>query len=164
MNHAACSMNHETPGMNHASSMFHRAAEVHRRVEQSLSNFPARLGWMIFQEPDVACECRRTTAHYLLHCHDLDDAFSKKLLDLYRDDFKLCSQIGTLPTYVYRLLPDFFAMVPLDSREVEGANSIIKRIHRLAPNIKLRLMGDRVLIKKMLGRSSLCRTGFRCTC
>lgn len=46
---------------------------------------------------------------------------------------------------------DWFGMLPLDTQEVEGANSIIKRLHHLAPNIKLPLMSDRVLIKKCLG-------------
>lgn len=47
---------------------------------------------------------------------------------------------------------DWFAMLPLDTQEVEGANSIIKKNHQLAPNIKLPLMSDRVLIKKSLGK------------
>ena len=45
----------------------------------------------------------------------------------------------------------FFATLPLDTQDVEGANSIIKKIHTLAPNVKLPLMSARVQIKKTLG-------------
>ena len=46
---------------------------------------------------------------------------------------------------------EFFRLLPCDTQEIEGANSIIKRVHSLAPNIKLPLMSARILIKKALG-------------
>lgn len=46
---------------------------------------------------------------------------------------------------------DHFGLLPLDTQDVEGANSILKRIYTLAPNIKLPLMSARVTIKKGLG-------------
>ena len=45
----------------------------------------------------------------------------------------------------------YFGIIPLDTQDVEGANSIIKKIHTLAPNVKLPLMSARVQIKKTLG-------------
>lgn len=46
---------------------------------------------------------------------------------------------------------DLFGLLPLDTQDIEGANSILKRIYTLSPNIKLPLMSARVMIKKGLG-------------
>ena len=46
---------------------------------------------------------------------------------------------------------ELFGLLPCDTQEIEGANSIIKRVHHLAPNVKLPLMSARIVIKKALG-------------
>lgn len=42
------------------------------------------------------------------------------------------------------------ATLPLDTQDIEGANSIIKKIKDIAPNIQISLLSDRLLVKKGL--------------
>ena len=48
------------------------------------------------------------------------------------------------------MLRDFFNLLPVETQEIEGTNSMIKKIYQIAPAIKLPLMSDRILIKKAL--------------
>lgn len=80
------------------------ASELHRRVAAYFSEFPARLVWMVFSEPNEPCDVRRATADYFLTCHDLDEGFSKKLLSLYYEDFQLCKETGTICVALHSLL------------------------------------------------------------
>ena len=57
---------------------------------------------------------------------------------------------GTIDSMVYQLVSDVFSMLPVETQEIEGTNSMTKRIYQLSPNIKLPLMSDWILIKKAL--------------
>ena len=42
------------------------------------------------------------------------------------------------------------ATLPLDTQDIEGANSIIKKIKDIAPNVQIGLLSDRLMVKKGL--------------
>lgn len=129
------------------------ASEVHRRIGSVVNNFPAKLAWMIYTtDPNQPCEKRKAVSADLLRSpsQNLDASFTQKFRDLFADDLGRCSSTGCLEPMVHQLLFESFSLLVMDTQEVEGCNSIIKKIAQIAPSIKLPLLSDRLVIKKTL--------------
>jgi len=127
-------------------------SEIQRRIGGMVRTCPAKLGWLVFTEDHLqVCERRRQLADELLQGQfDDDHSFTKKFVDFFKSELKHCSKTGMLDHFVHQLLTDFFEMMVLDTQEIEGANSIVKKMVHLAPNIHLPLLSDRLLMKKVL--------------
>ena len=108
------------------STALQMAGEFHRRFVEYLSKFPTRLAWMTFQEPDFPCDVRKATAAYFLACADLDEEFSQKLRIHFMDDFKLCSQTGTISEPLHEMLS--VSQLPFEDLKVFEGVSILPRI------------------------------------
>ena len=129
------------------------ASELHRRVVAYVKSYPAKLAWLIFTEPAYnPCQHRRKLAVELLALapEKIDPSFTGKFRAIFKTELEICAKTGTIDSMVYQLVSDFFSMLPVETQEIEGTNSMIKRIYQLSPNIKLPLMSDRILIKKAL--------------
>lgn len=129
------------------------ASELNRRIVSVVDAYPAQLAWLFFSRPDVACQKRQEICGQLLVRRSerlLDEAFTCKFCFLFEDELRAGATSGFLSENLHQLLTELFALLPLETQEVEGTNSIIKKIYELAPNIHLPLMSDRVLIKKAL--------------
>ena len=133
------------------SSCLELFSELNRRLTPTVKGFPGKLAWLIFSpDPCEPCNHRRQLADELLSARtcDLDHCFTGKFRLFFAEELRACRETGSLCPQVHQLVSDFFNMLPMETQEVEGANSVIKRIHELAPNVKLPLMSDRLLIKK----------------
>lgn len=129
------------------------ASEVHRRIGGVVNSFPAKLAWMIYTtDPNQPCEKRKKVSADLLRSpsQNLDASFTQKFRDLLKDDLGRCSSTGCLEPMLHQLLFESFSLLVMDTQEVEGCNSIIKKVVQIAPSIKLPLLSDRLMIKKTL--------------
>ena len=83
-----------------------QASEMNRRVVQYLTNFPAKLAWMVFEEPEVECSVRKALANEIIVCSDddLDETFTRKFKAFYLQDLKLCSVTGMIGLDMHRFL------------------------------------------------------------
>lgn len=90
------------------SSVLEQASEMNRRIYEYLSAFPAKLVWMIFEEPNIECEIRKAVANELLvySDQDLDDSFSVRFRDFYNYELKLCCDSGVISLGMHKLLKD----------------------------------------------------------
>ena len=130
------------------------ACEVHRRIGSVVNSFPAKLVWLIYTtDPNQACDKRKAVSAELLHSpsQNLDASFSQKFRELFKADLGVCSASGVIDPLLAQLVAESFSsLLVLDTQEIEGCNSIIKKVVQLAPSIKLPLLSDRLMIKKVL--------------
>ena len=157
-------LNHESQDTVHewvsllVSCALECASELHRRVEAMTASYPAKLAWLVFtNDPVTPCDMRRKIAKELVESRPelLDEHFTRKFVSLFREDLELSKKSGCIEPMLFQLLSEAFRMLPLETQEVEGINSIVKRIVKIAPSIKLPLLSDRVLIKKALSTKIL---------
>jgi hypothetical protein len=106
---------------------------------------------LCYSKPDEFCDFRKAVAAELSATPDdgLDD-MTRKIKHHFGDQLMHSAQTGFIHCDLHQLLDDIFEMFMTDTQEVEGINSIIKKITDIAPAIKLALLSDRVVIKKSL--------------
>ena len=129
------------------------SSELHRRLVSYVKSYPAKLAWLIFTEPAYnPCDRRRQIAHELLQLPSdrVDSSFTGKFRTIFKEELEICARTGAIDALFFQLLRDFFNLLPIETQEVEGTNSMIKKTYQIAPAIKLPLMSDRILIKKAL--------------
>jgi len=128
------------------------ASEIDRRIGGLVRTYPLRLAWLIFtKDPLKVCRKRQDLASELIseNC-DYDQSFTAKLVAFFRPELEHCASTGMLDQLMHQCVSDFFEVSCLDTQAVEGANSMVKKMVQIAPNIKLPLLSDRLLVKKVL--------------
>ena len=130
------------------STALEMASEIHRRFVDYLGTFPARLAWMIFEEPDIACDVRKATAAYFLACADLDEDFSKKFRHHFWDQFKLCSETGCICPTLHQLIMDslVFFKIRLLFWEILLPFSLVSNIFQLCRAFQFFFASDDVQV------------------
>jgi len=77
-----------------------------------------------------------------------DDDVAWKLAATFTAEFEACAKDGTLRPELFNLIFSIFAMIKLDTQEVEGINSLAKRCIDMAPAISPALLSARMVCKK----------------
>ncbi|CAK0860920.1 unnamed protein product, partial [Prorocentrum cordatum] len=119
--------------------------------------FPMKIAWMVFNDADTRCDRRKALATEMLDYleKDEDDRNMKlqlpwKIAKCFEDELKVTKQDGTIHPELFKLLTVIVHMIPVDTQAVEGMNSMIKFIIKLAPAIGLELLSTRLYLKKEL--------------
>ena len=89
----------------------------------------------------------------VVHHAPCDCDIAPKLGLCFRREIELAAQDGTLCRQLFTLLFALLSSVRLDTQEVEGINSILKRAVDLAPAISADLLAARMVCKKKLAVS-----------
>lgn len=126
------------------------SANFHMRFELPMSSYPYLLLWFVKAPPHVCCEIRRRVAANLLEAplDTLDAGFSRKLLHLCLVDITAAANDGQCSIRLYNLIHDVSSVWEVDTQDIEGTNSIVKRLGMLAPNMTWDLLAARITIKK----------------
>eukprot|EP00974_Lingulodinium_polyedra_P035136 3374723-Lingulodinium_polyedra.AAC.1 len=74
-----------------------------------------------------------------------------KLRVLFAVELQEASQSGLCNKRLWRLVADLMSVWHTNTQEVEGVNSIIKKIVQLAPNVSWKVLAARISIKKGCG-------------
>ena len=130
------------------------AADFCMRMGSQVKQFPLLLVWLVFSPWNVVCQHRRRVAAQVLTHIEKDDGITWKLPQVFRQELEHCVNTGMLLNdELWNLLNGLTKMLIIDTQEVEGMNSILKRNVTIAPAILLPLAAARVMIKKELGTS-----------
>ena len=122
-----------------------------RRVVEPLCwQFPSRKFWLVVSPHDQPCPCRGRVAVEILRRDDITDDSTLKLRRHWLSDLVLCANEGVCSLKFYTYLCDVAAMSKMSTRDIEGANSTIKWMGKIAPNMAFALMSARHVAKKHL--------------
>eukprot|EP00959_Pyramimonas_sp_CCMP1952_P164666 3441902-Pyramimonas_sp.AAC.1 len=93
----------------------------------------------------------------MLHCDPASATCqtARKFAVWFRDGMTEAAETGLLDDDVYSFLQNLSLMWFGDTQEIEGCNSIVKHVGRLAPNISLPLLSSRITIKKAVAKLAL---------
>ena len=128
--------------------------EFYRRITLPYCRrYPFRMWWLIASPPGVTCPCRGHIAVEMLTDERIKDDTTLKLVRLFQADLRVVANTGTAGIRLWTLLHDGASIMRPSIRDIEGYNSIMKWMGKIAPNIKLKLMASRLALKKMLGGS-----------
>lgn len=89
----------------------------------------------------------------VVHHAPCDCDIAPKLGQCFRREIELAAMHGTLCIQLFTLILSLLSSVRLDTQEVEGINSILKRAVDLAPAISADLLAARMVCKKKLAVS-----------
>ena len=110
--------------------------------------------WLVVQDYNTFCEDRRLLAAYLMSVVSIQqvdkDITTPKLIILFEADVERAAETGLLSAELHGILRAAFNNLCTDSQEIEGVNSILRRIVTLAPSIRQPLLSSRILVKKHL--------------
>lgn len=136
-------------------------AEFHNRIATYLFEYPWRVFGLVVSAFDIDCQLRVEVASELLKIargqipvktagklQVLPDTFTLGFSQLFEGLLENAAVCGMLDPELYCFLTELSREVPLDTQEIEGMNSMIKHMSRLAPNIQLPLLSSRIQIKK----------------
>eukprot|EP00959_Pyramimonas_sp_CCMP1952_P129643 2711272-Pyramimonas_sp.AAC.1 len=108
----------------------------------------------VLEEPSAErSETRKTIASLLLEKRDccleeMHGDLSLKAKAMFRDAWETMRDTGTCRADLYAWLLILRSRMPFDTQEVEGMNSVIQIMTRIAPSMRLPLTSHRVRIKK----------------
>ncbi|CAK0828843.1 unnamed protein product [Prorocentrum cordatum] len=77
----------------------------------------------------------------------LNGDLAGKIRDLFRDDWRAMVESGQCSARLYVFLLVWRIRLPRDTQGLEGANSVLQRMARIAPNLHIPLASDRLRLK-----------------
>jgi len=135
-------------------------ADFERRIRGQTKRFPLQMLWMVYKPPEVKCPKRAAVANEMLkqraESRSVEDGITWKVVALFPEELQHAEKTGKLDANLYKLLLAISKLLMSDTQEIEGMNSVIKRVLEIAPAIGLRLVCARLMIKKWL--ASLAKT------
>jgi hypothetical protein len=69
---------------------------------------------------------------------------------IFRPELEVSAREGTMARELYDLVFKIFSMIKMDTQEIEGINSLVKRCVDMAPSISPGLLSARMVTKKNL--------------
>ena len=73
---------------------------------------------------------------------------AEKVKKVFQEELDYVAAYGLCPPNLFNFLLILRSRIPLDTQEIEGANSVIQEMSRRSPNLHLALASDRITIKK----------------
>ena len=133
------------------------ATEFYRRIVQPTREYPLQMVWLCRMDAHVPCIDRQRVAQDMLR--SMHPAVMKFRF-LFEADLQFCANTGRMAPDLWSLFACLFRLMwTTDSQEMEGVNSIIRKVVDLAPAIQLELLAARICIKKAILRAiSSCPT------
>eukprot|EP00969_Alexandrium_andersonii_P026269 1146270-Alexandrium_andersonii.AAC.1 len=129
------------------------SADFHKRFTLRLQSLPLTLLWLVRQPPGTPCAKRKEVAGQLLATLDDDvfhDSTEFKIASTLQPWLQASKSTGRLDPRIHEMFTYIAHLLPADTQEIEGMNSIIKRTMTIAPGIGLELLNTRTLLKKHL--------------
>ena len=127
------------------------SASFERRIHRSLRRFPCLLLWFAAHPPTTPCSQRERIAKLILDTPPSDlEINARKIRLLCDSDLRQAAAHGTTGIFLFTLVKCISISIKADVQEIEGINSMIKRIGERAPNMSLELLWARIAIKKRL--------------
>ena len=123
------------------------------RISLIARRWPLRLAWLVWNPSHVKCTKRKSIASELLALLASGvavDGVTLKLVTLFATQLRETEQTGQLDKFLYDMIDEILAVWLLDTQEIEGINSVIKHITKLARSISIQLLSDRVKCKKSI--------------
>ncbi|CAK0906513.1 unnamed protein product, partial [Prorocentrum cordatum] len=129
------------------------AASWEHRVRTKVTSFPLLLLRMVEQPPHEFDPVRQLVATELMTTDDccLQAPYSDlaiKYKRLFGREFQKAREDGDCPRRLYNALVLLRSKLPLDNQDLEGMNSILQQMAKLAPRLKLPMATARMVIKK----------------
>eukprot|EP00969_Alexandrium_andersonii_P173615 7675694-Alexandrium_andersonii.AAC.1 len=131
------------------------AADFHLRFSRRVSEYPWKVFWLVHVPCDEPSKARQAIATELQTLRDdmIGSQFVVKLRRTFAGELARAAADGTLDGELWHLLRSVGRAIGTDTQQLEGVNSMVKHMTKLAPNMKLRLLSSRVVIKKTLSDS-----------
>ncbi len=134
------------------------SCDFDRRIGSLSDKFPYRLAWLIWRPHDVPCDCRRALSAYLVSVvyasQVSGDLTTLKVIVIFEQELVAAASSGMLDYELWVVVTSMFGHLHTDSQEIEGVNSILRRIVTIAPSIQQQLLSSRLQIKKHLGEQT----------
>jgi hypothetical protein len=151
------------------------AADFNRRIVRKTESFPLKLAWFLNDDPCMTSRVKSTLAtEFKLSCEatvlvqiakdavaavdgkppapktrdELQAVHVVKILNWFLDDIESMASNGQVPEELHRFLTTLFDGYPLETQSIEGLNSIIKIMCKIAPALGLPLLSARLNVKK----------------
>ena len=126
------------------------AADFHMRLVRRFQEWP----WMIFalirKDPGEDCPVRRAVAAQVMLVESIADPFVRSLKGTFGDELRKAELDGCLDDELFDMLSVLAGNFLIDSDEIEGMNGVIKHMAKTSPNIQIKLMSSRLMIKQTL--------------
>ena len=134
------------------------ACDFFNRVVAPSRVFPRLLMWLVWKPHGVPCNERQSCVADLLGADEkeLDNA-SLKLRMIFALELQHAAATGLLPEMLWRCISDVSTHWIPHTQDIEGANSTIKAMVTIAPNIKWPLLSSRSTLRKMRSHDSSVR-------
>eukprot|EP00959_Pyramimonas_sp_CCMP1952_P305361 6390303-Pyramimonas_sp.AAC.1 len=128
--------------------------DFQHRIRGLCQEYPLKLLWIAYNEPDIQCTRRRDVARELLSANPAAlEVNALKLVVLFRPQLRVAAENGRCPTCLYVLIDMWVARLQCDVQAIERANKIVQNVVDLAPNIDLPLLSARLgIMQAVFGR------------
>eukprot|EP00959_Pyramimonas_sp_CCMP1952_P276836 5786935-Pyramimonas_sp.AAC.1 len=127
------------------------ACDYFRRLHSQTDAWPLLLAHFVFSPPGKHCKLRQDVATRMLGLGTMEDlatidCTTLKILHLFRNEIKQSCNDGLLDEHVWGLLHSIFNLWSLETQEIEGINSTIKHIMKIAPFTGWELLSTRTMV------------------
>ncbi len=126
------------------------ACDYKRRFSDQINAYPARLFLLTLAAPECDCPRRRQISLDLLDALTSDPGrigpTVAKLVMAWKEGIEEASRTGKLCPAIWRALVEIGKRIWVTTGDVEGTNSVIKRMCKIAPYLTLMVMSARVTI------------------
>lgn len=147
------------------------AANFAKRISFRCAAYPMKLAWMVCSQPTQNCRHRQQIAKEILDMLGLsngtvqaskaskssvpDEAWARETLKVCKwleQDFVQAATNGSWSDQAHYAITCLVGSLHLDTQKIEGLNSTIKMVCKVAPNIHLPLLSARMNIKHSLSQ------------